>query len=239
MSFEARAQDVMPTTELTAVANEGEPHAAYSYSPSLLALQTPARGPTALAIQKIAAQIIVHQLELGRRGVTICSPSRGAGVTFVATNLAISLAMAGASVLLVDANLHEPGIDEMIRPRTPSPGLRDMLTDGLHLVDTVHHDVIPGLSVLYSGGATSGASELLALQACDAILADCLRDFDYTIVDTPPANRAADARRMGSVVGYSLIVARRNLTYVNDVSTLSGELVEDGVEIIGTLLNAA
>ena len=40
----------------------------------------------------------------------------------------------------------------------------------------------------------------------------CLRDFDATIVDTPPANTCADARRISTVVGYSLIVTRRNKT---------------------------
>ncbi len=38
----------------------------------------------------------------------------------------------------------------------------------------------------------------------------CLREFDATIVDTPPANQYSDARRVSTVVGYSLIVAHRN-----------------------------
>ena len=240
MSLDTRADGPISTADPTAeTRHDGLSGHEYRFSRNLISIQTPARGRAAIAIQQIAAQIIAHQLERGRRGLAVCGPNRGAGVTLMSANLAASLANAGASVLLVDANLHEPGINDLITPLAPSPGLRDLLAGDARLAEVIHWDIIPGLSVLYSGGATPEGSELLATQACESILRECLRDFDYTIVDTPPANRSADARRIGSIIGYGLIVARRNMTYVDDVSTLSGELIEDGVEIIGTMLNDA
>ena len=40
-----------------------------------------------------------------------------------------------------------------------------------------------------------------------------------------------------AVVGYSLVVSRKNLTYVDDIKTLIGQLHADHARVIGTVLN--
>ena len=67
----------------------------------------------------------------------------------------------------------------------------------------------------------------------------CLREFDATIVDTPPANTSTDARRIGAVAGYSLIVTQQDKTFVRDVATLAAQLVADRAVVIGTVMNEA
>jgi tyrosine-protein kinase Etk/Wzc len=63
-----------------------------------------------------------------------------------------------------------------------------------------------------------------------------MRDFDLTIIDTPPANVGADALRIGAVAGYGLIVARRNRSFVKDIKTLQAEMAADGMRVIGSVL---
>ena len=67
----------------------------------------------------------------------------------------------------------------------------------------------------------------------------CLREYDVTIVDTAPANTFSDARRISTVVGYSLIVAGKNSTYVADIKTLAGQIQADHAQVVGTVLNQA
>ena len=67
----------------------------------------------------------------------------------------------------------------------------------------------------------------------------CFRSFDLTIIDTPPANRSSDAGLVSAVAGYSLIVARKDKSFVADIKTLADQLGSDGVRVIGTVLNAA
>jgi Mrp family chromosome partitioning ATPase len=69
------------------------------------------------------------------------------------------------------------------------------------------------------------------------LLERCLRDFDVTIVDTPPANRCADARRISNLVGYSVIVAKRHESYVTDITALAAQLADDRAKIVGTVMN--
>ncbi len=58
-----------------------------------------------------------------------------------------------------------------------------------------------------------------------------------TIVDTPPANGSADSRRISTVVGFSLVVVRKNKTLVSDVHTLVDQLLKERANVVGTVLN--
>ena len=210
----------------------------YALSQTLRALESPPTSATAIALHNLAAEIMAQQVGAGRRGLVVCGPSRGGGVSFVATNLAIALGQLGLSVLLVDANLHEPAVNLLIAPSAPPLGLGDLISrEDLSLDDVIHRDALPGLSILYAGAASPEASEQVSSARCDEVLRECMRDFDYTVVDSPPANRAADARRLASIVGYAMIVACQDTTYVDDIATLSAELSEDGTTVVAGLLN--
>ena len=120
----------------------------------------------------------------------------------------------------------------------PDSGLAQYLaSEDDDLSDKVVNDVLPGLSVMYSGGPAGSPQELLASDRFKNLIDFSLREYDLTIVDTPPANTCADARRVSTVVGYSLVVTRRNLTYVDDIKTLIGQLHADHARVIGTVLN--
>jgi Mrp family chromosome partitioning ATPase len=212
----------------------------FTFSPKLLAMESPAKSPPAVAIHEMAGQLVANQIERGRRGTVVCSPHRGAGTSLIAANLAIAIVHAGISVLLVDGNLHEASLEKLIAPTPSVVGLQQVLrSSSAPLGEAIQREVIPGLSLLYAGGACDDASELVGGVRCGELLAAVMRDYDYTIVDAPPANRSSDARRLASCIGYGLIVARRNRTYVDDVATLAAELAEDRAEVIGTIYNAA
>jgi Mrp family chromosome partitioning ATPase len=212
----------------------------YAFSPSLVALETPPRTRGAVAVQEMALQLVTHQVDQGRRAVAICGPSRGGGVSLLAANLAIGMAHLGVSVLLVDGDLHDPAIERLIAPSEPPIGLRHVLgPDETAPMMAIHHEVLPRLSILYAGGAGPDGSELVGGPRCADVITELVRDYDYTIIDTPPANRSPDARRLAGLAGYGLIVGRRNRTYADDISTLAGELAEDRALLVGTIYNDA
>ena len=96
---------------------------------------------------------------------------------------------------------------------------------------------MPNLSILFSGGPVAEAQELLASARFEALTDFCMREFDATIVDTPPANTFSDVNRICNIVSYCLIVARRDKSYVNDLKLLAGQLKADHAQVIGTVLN--
>lgn len=211
----------------------------YRFSPALIALEGAGRSES---ISPLATDLINHHVAVGRRGLAICGASAGAGVSFVAANLAVKLAQAGVSTLLVDANFHQAAIHELIAPPGPRPlGLADLLGEpNMELSEVVNPDVVPGLAVVYAGAVSAASgSELLVTERFRSFTSECLRQFDCTIFDTPPANRSTDARAVAAAAGYALLVARKASTYVGDLALLSAQLEQDGALVIGSVLNAA
>jgi capsular exopolysaccharide synthesis family protein len=211
----------------------------YSFSESLVTLSDPF-AQSAEYIRALRTHIMAQHVEAGRRALAICEASPKLGATFVATNLAVSLAQAGVKTLLIDGNLRDPMIQHVIKPDRELPGLRECLSvAGSAVGDYVQGDILPNMSVLYSGGAAPNAQELLARSSFEQVINSCLRDYEMTIIDTPPANSCADGRRIASVAAYSLIVSRRHKGLVSDVKTLAAQLRADHSTVIGTVLNDA
>jgi Mrp family chromosome partitioning ATPase len=229
-----------PDSSVPGPAPESAGEAYVTFSPKLLAMEAPPKTRPAVALHELAGRLIVQQVDRGRRGVVVCAPGRGVGASLLAANLAIAVAQVGVSVLLIDGNLHDPGLNALIALSPAGIGLQQVLRDpAMPVSAAIQPDILPGLSVLFAGGACADASELIGSVRCGALIEECIRDFDYTIVDAPPANRTPDARRLASYIGYGLIVARRNRTYVDDVATLAAELAQDHAEAIGTIFNLA
>lgn len=195
-------------------------------------------GARAESIRVLRTHLIAQHLRDGRRSLAICAPAAGTGCSYIAANLAVALAQTGIKTLLIDGNMRGPGLENYFRPSTPAPGLYDCLArDDLAVRAAIHEDVVPGLSLLFAGQAAPEAQELLGGAGFKALVDACVRDYDLTLIDTPPANSYADARRIASVMRYAMIVSQRDKSYVRDVRTLIDELTCDRVRVVGTYLN--
>jgi protein-tyrosine kinase len=209
----------------------------FEFSPSLVMRSSPA-GAAAEAIRALRTHLMAQHFHEGRRALALCSVSQGVGCSFVAANLALALAQIGVKTLLIDANLRSPSIDTLFRPPTPPKGLAQCLAaDERNFGRDVEVEVQPNLSVMFSGGRPTDPQELLAGNRFGELMDFCLREFEATLVDTPPASTCSDARRVSTVTGYSLIVAKRNVTYVEDLKTLVSQLEADHARVVGTVLN--
>ena len=212
---------------------------AYGFAPSVVALLSEG-GAQAEAIRGLRTHVMARHLNEGRRALAVCAPSAGVGCSFIAANLAVSLSQIGVKTLLIDGDLRHPALDRMIRPPTASGGLVQALKSSeLAIKASIDPDVLPNLSIMYAGQATANSQELLATERFRVLMNHCLREYDATIVDTPPANASSDARRISGVTGYSLIVTAKDKTFTKDVKTLCKQLHDDHAVVIGTLLNKA
>lgn len=209
----------------------------YELSPKLVTLSD-TQVVEAEAIRTMRTHIVARHLEDGRRGLAMCAATAGTGCTFMAANLAVSLAQIGIKTLLIDGDMRKPSVERLVRPVAGAVGLKQyLMSPELHPHDQIHTDVLKDLSVLYAGGIADNAQELLGGEAFRSLIDMCLRDFEFTIIDTPPLSLCADARRISTVVGYSIVVAKRNVSYLADIASLASQLQEDGARVVGTVLN--
>jgi capsular exopolysaccharide synthesis family protein len=159
------------------------------------------------------------------------------GTTAVACGLAIAMAETGAKVVLVDANLRNPGIGRYL-PLDTSRGLSDVLTGTAGLADVLQDSLDGRLTVLPSGGQPPDPGEILASPNLGTTVRSLTERFDVVLVDAPPLHGVADAAVLSKVTDLALLVVRANRTRTADVQRSMDLLERVGARLAGAVLNA-
>jgi Mrp family chromosome partitioning ATPase len=136
-------------------------------------------------------------------GLTSCR--RRAGVSTVATQLAVTAAACGAGqVLLVDAHLAWPGVSRQLRLPV-GPGLSELLLEGRSPTDVIQPGPAARLSVLTAGGRCDEAAVFDSPQLGE--LVETLEEgFDLVLFDLPSVGEAGGALRLAGLLDGVLLV---------------------------------
>jgi len=97
--------------------------------------------------------------------------------------------------------------------------------------------VLGNLSIVPAGPPVARPQELLSSARFRTGADILLRQFDVAVFDTSASNENADALTVAGSLGYGLIVARRNHSYVADVQVLANQLAAGHATAIGSVLN--
>ncbi len=190
------------------------------------------------AIRLLRTQVIAQHIKPGRRALTLIAPVGGSGCSYLAANLAAALSQIGTKTLLVDANMRSPRLHEVFGLDADAPGLSTYLSlQAARPERVVNANVLPNLSVMTAGPPVARPQELLSSARFRDGMNMLLREYDIALFDTPPANASADALTVAAAVGHSLIVARRDNTFVSDVATLADQLKAARCAVIGSVLS--
>ncbi len=209
----------------------------YNVSDEIIVLSNPG-SVRAEAIRLLRTQVIAQHIKPGRRALTLIAPVAGSGCSYLAANLAAALSQIGTKTLLVDANMRNPRLHEIFGLDADGPGLSTYLSlQAARPERVVNANVLPNLSVMTSGPAVPRPQELLSSARFRDGMNMLLREYDIALFDTPPANASADALTVAAAVGHSLIVARRDNTFVSDVATLADQLKAARCAVIGSVLS--
>lgn len=166
----------------------------------------------------------------------VTSPDPGDGKTTTTNQLAIAMAKAGQSVLLIDADLRKPqqharmGLDN-------DYGLCDVLRGDMPWKDAFHETDEETLHVLTSGPVPPNPAELLNDALFGKVLKQVSRRYDWVIVDSPPILPVADARIIASQVDLTLLTLRVDKSTRKRAKHAYDVVVEVGGEFLGAVLN--
>jgi receptor protein-tyrosine kinase len=181
-------------------------------------------------------------LEVIRRNRTaqvllITSPMASEGKSTVASNLAISLAQAGRSVLLIDSDLRCP-TQHTVHKRKREPGLVQLLGESEGLQELVQDTVVDGLKLLAAGSETLNPAELLMSARFAEVIAEARGRYDVVIVDSPPILMVTDSAIAASQADGIMLVVRVGQTKRQNAQRALEVLKELGTPILGTVINA-
>lgn len=170
--------------------------------------------------------------------IMVTSSVPGEGKTFVAINLALSIAMElDRTVLLVDADVSRPSLLERLG-LPPSRGLLDVLTDGaLELPDVLLRTNVERLSLLPAGTAHARATELLASDAMNRLLDELATRYPDRILifDAPPLLPSTESRVLATHMGQVVVVVEAERTPQASVTQALATI--ESCPVVMTMLN--
>lgn len=180
----------------------------YNKSGKQLVVENGKRSFIAEEFRKIRNSLLFMGVNGIHKKVLITSGISGEGKSFVAANLAISFALSGKKVVLVDMDLHNSSLCKIF-DKGNDQGVSDYLMGKAELKDIIHN--IPSYDNLYfitSGNVQDKPSELIEHRKVSELL-DFLGDkFDMTIIDSEPVELVADARMLSAKCDATLYVVR-------------------------------
>ena len=169
-------------------------------------------------------------------GFTSASPGDGKSLT--CANMAISFAMSGKRVLLLDCDMHKPTQDTAFGVSTER-GLSEYLAaicEEPEILKTEREN----LYILPAGHCPPNPAELLCSPRFESLIAKVQGEYDCIFIDLPPVNLISDATVISKhVKGYVLVVrsgysdSRAVQTAVDTIQTVGGRIsgfILNGVE---------
>lgn len=146
----------------------------------------------------------------------------GSGKTFIAMNIAVSFAVKGKRVLVIDGDLRRGSASAYVH--SPKTGLSNYLAGG---VDRWQDVLVPGtrlesctpnhaalyqnLTILPVGTIPPNPTELLFDGRFEALLNEARSQYDYIFVDCPPIDIMADTQIIEKMTDRTIFIVRAGL----------------------------
>ncbi|MEP6681648.1 MAG: polysaccharide biosynthesis tyrosine autokinase [Parafilimonas sp.] len=144
--------------------------------------------------------------------ILITSSTSGEGKSFLSVNLGSILAISNKKVVLVELDLRKPKLSKALGMSTDQ-GFTDYLISKYKKEEIIKQtSVHPNLFLISSGTIPPNPAELLLNNNVDDLFVWLKTQFDYIIVDTPPAGVVIDAVLLGRLANACIYVVRQNFT---------------------------
>lgn len=204
--------------------------------PSLVTLTRPS-SVIAEQFRTIRTNIQFSMVDRNLKTIVITSADPGAGKSTISANLAVTFAMQGKKVLIVDADMRKPTVHKTFRLPNRD-GLTTLLTEkDVEIKDIAHRLETEGLFVITSGVIPPNPSELLASNRMNQLMAEFEELFDLIIFDMPPVIAVTDAQVMSSKTDGTIFVVNKDGAD-KEMVTKSKELLEKvKANVIGVVVN--
>ena len=190
------------------------------------------------ALRGMRTSILLSSPGAPPKVIMIASTRPSEGKSSVAGLTAITFALNGSKVLLIDADLRRPAIHLRFR-MGKGLGLSSVLSGKSTLQEAVvPWPDLPNVHILTSGPVPPLPSELLSSKQMEDLLAQARADYDFVILDTPPVLAVTDASVMGRLVDAAILIIRYNAAQKQVVRRCIDLLERSGTHLLGVAVNA-
>lgn len=173
------------------------------------------------------------------RCVLITSAVGGEGKTTLAAQLAVRCAEAGASTVLIDADLRRATLGRLFEV-PDCPGLSDVLRGDATLEDAlVPINQVGGCQLLPAGSPEANPNRILRGKNFAPMLERLRKTFDVVIIDTSPVLPVPDALILGRLADGAVLATRHDKSRFPAVERANDLLAGAGIPVLGVVVNGA
>jgi receptor protein-tyrosine kinase len=194
--------------------------------------------PEVEALRTLRSQLMLRRFtgDQNSKMLSIVSPSRNEGRSYLAASLAVVFSQLGERTLLIDADMRNPSQHELFKLENRN-GFSSILANRFDLNAVQRVQKFLDLSVLTSGPLPPNPQELLGRPTLTVLLEQLNEKFDVILIDTPPAADFADAYTLSARAGASMFVARKNISRLELMRQQTESMTQSGIKVVGAVLN--
>lgn len=158
------------------------------------------------------------------------------GKTMTSINLAVTSALSGQRVVLIEADLRKPRIYEVLK-MAPELGISAVINGNAKIKDVLLDTEVDNLKLMPCGKIPDNPAELFTSEKFPQMLEELKQNFDVIIIDSPPVTVVTDALIIAQHVHGVIVVARANKTPLPHLIRTRELLEGVSAPILGTVLN--
>ncbi|WP_312482559.1 GumC family protein [Sphingobacterium multivorum] len=150
----------------------------------------------------------------GGKRILFTSSMSGEGKSYVALNLAVTLALLDKKVLLMELDLRKPSITSKLGLQTAKGFSHyivrsDMRIDEIIVTSGAHENV----DLIQAGAIPPNPAELLVHPRTEELMEELAKRYDYILMDAPPVGMVTDAQLLSRYADCCLYLIRQGYTY--------------------------
>ena len=142
----------------------------------------------------------------------VTSSVNGEGKSYVASNLAISMALLGKKVALVGLDIRKPMLATYMNLSSQGCLTSYISDEAYSLEDTIIPSHIKNLDILPAGIIPPNPSELLQSERLDTFFVELRKRYDCVVIDSAPVALVSDTFLLNRVADMTIYVTRANYT---------------------------
>lgn len=192
--------------------------------------------PAAEAYRSLRTNLRFASVDKEMSVIMITSTGSGEGKTTTTSNLAITCALEGRRVLMIDADLRKPMLHHVFNCSSRI-GLTDALTKRCSWQEAVQQTRVQQLQLLSAGPIPHNPVEMLASERMGRIIDECRSAYDLILIDTPPVLSLADAQVVGELCDGVLLVVQAGKTKRGMAKKAKHNLQRLGSKLLGVVMN--
>ncbi|BFH64125.1 CpsD/CapB family tyrosine-protein kinase [Paenibacillus azoreducens] len=168
--------------------------------------------------------------------LAVTSTQAGEGKTTTISNLAVAYAHEGKKVLLIDADLRHPSLQNVFNVSNRI-GLSNILANQCTYGEILHQTSIDHLSLVTAGPVPPNPTELLSSDKLREIIEFWKEEYDVILLDTSPVMAVADGLIVASVCDGVILVVHAGKVKRELIRKTKEKLELAKANILGVFLN--